>query len=49
MSIRVSLARFLLQLGDFVQSLAVVVMKPDDLIEFSRQTYDKPQNVEGWA
>ena len=49
MSIRVRLARFLLQLGDFVQSLAVVVMGPDDLIEFSRQSYDKPQSVEGWA
>jgi SAM-dependent methyltransferase len=24
-------------------------MKPDDLVEFSRQTYAKPNNVEGWA
>ena len=49
MRVRVSLARGLLRLGAFVQSLAVVVMKPDDLVEFSRQTYAKPQDVEAWA
>lgn len=49
MSGRVSLARGLLRLGAFVQSLAVVVMKPDDLTEFSRQTYVRPHNVEAWA
>jgi len=48
-SVRVRLARVLLRLGAFVQSLAVVVMKPDDLVEFSRQTYAKPQDVEAWA
>jgi SAM-dependent methyltransferase len=42
-------ARGLLRLGEFVQSLAVVVMKPDDLVEFSRQTYARPHNVEAWA
>ena len=49
MSVRIRLARFLLQLGDFIESLPVVVMKPDDLVEFSRQTYAKAQNVEAWA
>ena len=29
----------LLRLGAFIQSLAVVVMRPDDLVEFSRQSY----------
>ena len=49
MRTRVSLARALLRLGAFVQSLAVVVMRPDDLVEFSRQSYAKPQDVESWA
>ncbi len=49
MSIRIRLARFLMQLGEFIQSLPVVVMKPDDLVEFSRQSYAKPEDVEGWA
>ena len=49
MSLRIRLGRFLLQLGEFIQTLPVVVMKPDDLVEFSRQTYAKPNNVEGWA
>jgi 2-polyprenyl-3-methyl-5-hydroxy-6-metoxy-1,4-benzoquinol methylase len=49
MAMRIRLARFLLQLGDFIQSLPVAVMRPDDLVEFSRQTYARPQNVEAWA
>jgi 2-polyprenyl-3-methyl-5-hydroxy-6-metoxy-1,4-benzoquinol methylase len=49
MGMRIRLARFLLQLADFIQSLPVVVMKPDDLVEFSRQSYDRPHNVEAWA
>ncbi len=46
---RIRLAHFLLQLGSFIQSLPVVVMRPDDLVEFSRQTYARPQSVEAWA
>ncbi|MCU0486455.1 MAG: class I SAM-dependent methyltransferase [Anaerolineales bacterium] len=49
MSMRIRLGRFLLQLGDFIQSLPVLVMKPDDLVEFSRQAYAKPGDVESWA
>jgi SAM-dependent methyltransferase len=49
MHIRIGLARVLLQLGAFVQSLAVVIMKPNDLIEFSRQTYARSNNVDAWA
>jgi SAM-dependent methyltransferase len=49
MSMRIRLARFLLQLGDFIRTLPVMVMKPDDLVEFSRQTYARPHNVEAWA
>jgi SAM-dependent methyltransferase len=46
---RISFSRFLIKLGAFVQSLPVLVMRPDDLVEFSRQSYSKPDDVEGWA
>ena len=49
MNFRIKFARFLLRLGSFIQSLPVVVMKPDDLVEFSRQSYSKPQDVESWS
>lgn len=49
MSLRIRLAHFLMRAGEFLQSLPVVVMKPGDLIEFSRQTYARPQNLEGWV
>ena len=46
MRVRVSLARGLLRLGAFIQSLPVVVMRPDDLVEFSRQSYARPRTVD---
>ena len=49
MTIRIRFARFLLRLGAFIQTLPVVVMRPDDLVEFSRQSYAKPGNVDAWA
>lgn len=49
MSIRIRLAQTLLRLGAFIQSLPVLVMKPDDLVEFSRRNYAKPGSVESWA
>lgn len=49
MSWRVRVAWGLIRLGAFIQSLPVLVMKPDDLVEFGRRTYSKPRNVEGWA
>jgi SAM-dependent methyltransferase len=48
MRLRLSFARFLLKLGEFVQTLPVVVMRPDDLVEFSRQHYARP-DLAGWA
>ena len=48
MKSRISVARFLNRLGGFIQSLAIVVMKPDDLIEYSRQSYRRNQNMELW-
>ena len=34
---RITFARFLIRLGKLIESLAVMVMRPDDLIEFSRR------------
>ncbi|MBU4267950.1 MAG: class I SAM-dependent methyltransferase [Acidobacteria bacterium] len=46
---RIAIAKFLLKLGRFIQSSAVVVMRPNDLVEFSRRHYFKPANVQGWC
>jgi 2-polyprenyl-3-methyl-5-hydroxy-6-metoxy-1,4-benzoquinol methylase len=40
---------FFMRLGEFLKSLTVVVMRPDDLIELSHQTYAQPQRVAGWS
>jgi SAM-dependent methyltransferase len=47
--LRIKCARLLLRLNAFIQTLPVVVMRPDDLVEFSRLGYAKPPNVEGWS
>ena len=46
---RVFFAYLLIRLGRFMQSLAVMVMRPDDLVEFSRRTYSKSKCVESWG
>jgi len=46
---RIILARFLRRLGRFISSLALMVMRPDDLVEFSRQTYAEGVHVRYWA
>ena len=43
------LGRFLVRIGGFIQSLAIMVMKPDDLVEFSRQTYSNPDVLQNWG
>lgn len=49
MSIRIKLARGLLRLGTFIQSLPLVVMNAEDLVEFNRESYSRPQTIESWA
>lgn len=49
MNLRVASGRFLVRFGRFIQSLAIMVMRPDDLTKFSRQTYAKAKSVEGWG
>jgi 2-polyprenyl-3-methyl-5-hydroxy-6-metoxy-1,4-benzoquinol methylase len=49
MGYRIKTARFLIRLGKFVESLAIQVMKPQDLIKFGCQSYQNPGSVEGWS
>ena len=44
---RIIFGRFLIRLGRFIQSLALMVMRPNNLVEFSRQTYATSRMVEG--
>jgi SAM-dependent methyltransferase len=46
---RILLGRSLISAGRFIQSLAVVVMKPRDLVEFTRRTYACPSDIEDWS
>jgi 2-polyprenyl-3-methyl-5-hydroxy-6-metoxy-1,4-benzoquinol methylase len=46
---RIIFASFLIRLGGFIQSLALMVMRPNDLVEFSRQTYAGEKMVEGFG
>jgi 2-polyprenyl-3-methyl-5-hydroxy-6-metoxy-1,4-benzoquinol methylase len=48
MNFHIALARFMIRLGTFLQSSAVMVMPPDDLVEFSRRQYAKPTSIESW-
>lgn len=49
MHFRIRFSKYLLALGSFIQSLPVVIMKPDHLVEFSRQSYAKPNSIESWS
>ena len=45
MRIRVKLARVLIRVGKIIQSFAIMIMRTDDLVAFSRQTYEKNRNI----
>jgi SAM-dependent methyltransferase len=49
MSWRIRTARFLFRVSNLFESLPLMVMRPDDLVEFSRQMYARPQNVAAWG
>lgn len=49
MRFRVFLGRSLVRLGRFVQSLALMVMRPDDLVAFSRKSYAKHGSIVSWG
>ncbi len=49
MKSRIMLGRFLIRVGAFVQSLAVAVMRPAELVAVSRQRYTSPDVVDSWG
>ena len=49
MSLRVRAAHFILRMSNLMESVAVMVLRPDDLVEFGRQMYARPHNVAGWS
>jgi len=49
MHIRIKAAKLLINLGRVIQSIAVVVMRPDDLIEFNRRYYSKADEIQDWS
>lgn len=49
MNWRIRNFRFLIKIGAFIQSLPVVVLKPRELIECSRQTYNPHGKSDPWA
>ncbi len=46
---RIALARFILRLGRLLQSSAIAVMKPADLVEFSRRSYAPVRRLKDWG
>jgi SAM-dependent methyltransferase len=49
MRLRVVLGHFLVRLGRFIQSLAPMIMRPGDLVEFSRQCYASSKELEHFS
>ena len=46
MSLHFFLGRQFLNVGAFLRSIAIMVMKPDDLVRFTRETYRQSGSVE---
>lgn len=49
MGLRIKSGKALIFLGEFIKSLAVVMMNPDNLIEFGRRSYSKPGAVSSFS
>ncbi len=49
MRTRLAAGRLLVRLGRFIQSLSLMVMKPRDLVDFTRSAYSTPDSIAGWA
>jgi len=43
------LAHFLNRAGRFIQSLDIMVLKPDDLIEYTRRLYSRSTELDAWT
>lgn len=49
MNWRIDLSRFLYRLADWMQSVPIFLMRPEDVTEFTRGTYSRPNLVETWS
>lgn len=49
MRIRVAAGLFLVRAGRFIRSLSVMIMRPDDIVEFNRRVYSRAGSVDDWA
>ncbi len=49
MNLRVKLGRFFIRLGRIIESLAVVVMRPADLVDFNRLRYADRADISHWG
>jgi SAM-dependent methyltransferase len=49
MRTRVMLAHSLTILGGFIRSLSIMIMRPDDLVEFNRRSYSDPSALKVWS
>ena len=46
---RVHIAKALIRAANFMKSLVVVLLPPQELIEFSRKTYEREKEIECWG
>ncbi|MBE0585785.1 MAG: class I SAM-dependent methyltransferase [Desulfofustis sp.] len=46
---RIALAQLMLRSGSMIKSLAMMVMRPDDLIEFGRMSYIRQDTISRWS
>lgn len=49
LKIRIQIAKYLILLGGLIQALAIMVLRPKHLIEFSRQFYQRQDVIDLWT
>ncbi len=49
MRFRITASKIFLKFGEFIKSIAVAVMKPEDLIEFGKTTYKKHLSISAFS
>jgi 2-polyprenyl-3-methyl-5-hydroxy-6-metoxy-1,4-benzoquinol methylase len=49
MRIRIALSKILIKVGGFIQSLAIAVLHPKDIIRVGRNTYGDIENIKAWG
>jgi SAM-dependent methyltransferase len=49
MIVNLYLAKLIIRLGRFIQSQAILALRPDDLIRFGKKSYERPDNKAFWS